>query len=334
MKVHGLVDSSMSVFVGPLEGEGSFIVMADVAHDFAVEITGGVEDAPGNEIPLNFREPDLDLIEPRGVGRGIMEFDVGVGAQEVFDGFGFMSRKIVRDDMDGNLGRLSADQLVEKLDKFSAGVAVGGLAEDFAGGGVQGRIERKGAVAKVFKSITFGPPWRKRQDRVQTVEGLNGALFIDAENRCMGRRLQVEPNDCRRLLLEFRVIADHLAATPVRLQSRLGPHPGHPHMVDAEGSAQLAAAPMGGTIEGLTVQSPIDNARFELLDSLSRGTPAMPTPAKRCCLKRACHIRTVLMLQRSCRLIAHRLREPAARLRIILARRASSARTLRLRLIR
>ena len=169
MKVHGLVDSSISVFVGPLEGEGSFIVMADVAHDFAMEIALGVEDATGDEIPLDFREPDLDLIEPRGVGRGIMEFDVGVGAQEVFDGFGFMSRKIVSDDMDGNLGRLSGEQLAEKLDKFSAGVAVGCFAEDFARGGVQGRIERKGAMAKVFKSVTFGPPWRKGQDGVQTV---------------------------------------------------------------------------------------------------------------------------------------------------------------------
>src|SRR5215207_144284 len=278
MKVHGLVDSSISVFVGPLEGQRSFIVMADVAHDFAMEIALGVEDATGDEIPLDFREPDLDLIEPRGVGRGIMEFDVGVGAQEVFDGFGFMSRKIVSDDMDGNLGRLSGDQLAEKLDKFSAGVAVGCFAEDFARGGVQGRIERKGAMAKVFKSVTFGPPWRKGQDGVQTVQGLNGALFIDTENRCVGRRLQVEPNDCGRLLLEFRVIADHVAATPVRLQSRLGPHPGHPHMVYPEGRAQLAAAPMGGTIEGLTVQSPIDDPSFELLDSFTGRTSTMPTP--------------------------------------------------------
>jgi len=268
----------MSIFVGPLEGQGSFIVMADVAHDFAMKIAGGVKDAAGDELPLDFRKPELDLIEPRGVGRGIVEFDVGVGAQEVFDGFGFMSREVVSDDMDGDLGRLSSDQLAEKLDKFSAGVAVSCFAEDFARGGVQGRIERKGAMAKVFKSVTFGPPWRKGQDGIQTVQGLNSALFIDTENGCMGRRLQVEPNDCGRLLLKFGVIADQVAAAAVRLQSRLRPDSGHPHMVNPEGRAQLAAAPMGGTIEGLTVQPPIDNARFELLDSLSRGTPAMPTP--------------------------------------------------------
>ena len=31
---------------------------------------------------LDFGEPDLDLIEPRGVGRSVMELDVRMGAQE------------------------------------------------------------------------------------------------------------------------------------------------------------------------------------------------------------------------------------------------------------
>ena len=75
----------------------------------------------------------------------------------------------------------------------------------------------------------------------------------------MGRRLQVETNDCGRLLLELRVIADHVVATPVRLQPRLSPHPGHTHMVNAERGPQLAAAPMGGAIGGLAMQSPIDD---------------------------------------------------------------------------
>jgi hypothetical protein len=45
-------------------------------------------------------------------------------------------------------------------------------------------------VAKVFESVTFGAPRRERQDGVETVKGLDGALFIDTENSCMGRRLR------------------------------------------------------------------------------------------------------------------------------------------------
>ena len=63
-----LSNSSFGVFVSPLEGESRFIVMANVAHDFAMEVGLGFEDATCNKIPLDFGEPDLDLIEPRRVG--------------------------------------------------------------------------------------------------------------------------------------------------------------------------------------------------------------------------------------------------------------------------
>ena len=190
-------------------------------------------------------------------------------------------------------------------------------------------------MAKVFETVTFGPARRERQDGIETIKGLNGALFIHTENSRMGRRLQVETNDCGRLLLELRVIADHVVATPVRLQPRLSPHPGHTHRSMPSRSPARGCS-MGGAIGGLAMQSPIDDP------SLSFSTPSLgarprcrlQSPGKRCSLKWSRHIRTVLMLQRSCRLIAQRLREPEAKLRIILARRASSARTLRLRLMR
>ena len=92
--MNGLSDSSVSVFVSPLEGESCFVVMADIAHDLAVEVGLGFEDAACNEISLDLGEPDLDLIEPRGIGRGEMELDVGMGAQKSLNGFGFMSRRL------------------------------------------------------------------------------------------------------------------------------------------------------------------------------------------------------------------------------------------------
>ena len=72
----------MGVFVSPLEGESCFVVMADIAHDLAVEVGLGFEDAASNEVSLDLGEPDLDLIKPRGIGRGVMELDVGMGAQK------------------------------------------------------------------------------------------------------------------------------------------------------------------------------------------------------------------------------------------------------------
>jgi hypothetical protein len=293
-----------------------------------VEVGLGFEDAACNEVSLDLGEPDLDLIEPRGIGRGEMELDVGTDAQKLLNGFSFMSRKVVGDDMNMGFGGLSSDHLGEELHELGAGVTVSCLSQDLAGGRIQGRIERKSAVAKVFESVTFGPARRERQDGIETIKGWNGALFIDTENSRMGRRLQVETDDCGRLLLKLRVIADHVVATPVRLQPCLSPHPGHTHMVNAERGPQLAAAPMGGTIGGLAVQvqSMIRASSFSMPSLGARPRCRLQSPGKRCSLKRSRHIRTVLILQPSCRLIAQRLREPEAKLRIILARRASSAR--------
>ena len=238
-----LSNSSFGVFVSPLEGESRFIVMANVAHDFAMEVGLGFEDATCNKIPLDFGEPDLDLIEPRGVGGGVMELDVGVGAQEALDRFSLMSREVVGNNMNLSVGGLSGDHLAQELYKLSTGMAVGCLAQDFAGGRVQGRIERKSAVAKVFESVTFGPSGRERQDGIQTIKGLNGALFIDTENSRMGRRLQVETDDSGRLLLKLWVIADHVVATPVRLQPRLSPHPRSDSAIVPHGSAWGSGMP-------------------------------------------------------------------------------------------
>ena len=185
--MNDLSDSSIGVFVSPLEGESGFVVMADRAHDLLVEVGLGFEDAACNEVSLDLGEPDLDLIKPRGVGRGGVELDVGMGAQELLNGSRFMSRKVVGDDMKRCFGRLRSDHLGKKFHELSARLTVSCLRQDFAGGRVQGRIERKSAVAKVFESVTFGSPRRERQDGVQTIQGLNGALFIDTENSRVGR---------------------------------------------------------------------------------------------------------------------------------------------------
>ena len=61
------------VAVGPLDRWGVFVVEVDVAYDLLGQIGFGSKNAAGYEIALNFGEPDFDLVEPGGVGRGVME---------------------------------------------------------------------------------------------------------------------------------------------------------------------------------------------------------------------------------------------------------------------
>src|SRR6476660_133307 len=190
MKVNRSSYSPGSVSVTPSERDRRFVVVADVTHDFLGEICLGFEDAACNEVSLDLGEPNFDLIEPRGIGRGVMELDIGMGAQKPLNSCSFMSRKVVGDDMNMGFGGLSSDHFGEKLHELGAGMTGSCLSQDLAGGRVQGRIEGKSAVAKVFESVTFGPARRERQDGIETIKGLNGALFIDTENSRMGRRLQ------------------------------------------------------------------------------------------------------------------------------------------------
>lgn len=53
-----------SILVGPFDRRGDAIVEANVTHDFVVQIFDGSKDAAGNEVSLNFGEPDLNLVEP------------------------------------------------------------------------------------------------------------------------------------------------------------------------------------------------------------------------------------------------------------------------------
>ena len=87
--------------------------MADIADDLAVEVGLGFEDAACNEVSLDLGEPDFDLIKPRGIGRSVMEFDVGMGAQKALKGCSFMSRKVVSYDMNVGFGGLGSDHLGE-----------------------------------------------------------------------------------------------------------------------------------------------------------------------------------------------------------------------------
>ena len=144
--------------VTPSERDRRFVVVTDVTHDFSGEIRPGFEDAASDDVALDLREPDFDLVEPRRVSGREVKMNARVLAQESFDGFGFVGREIVGNDMDFPPRFHTGNHLLQKDYELGAGMAVGGLAQDLSAGGVEGRIERKGAMAEVFKSVPSARP--------------------------------------------------------------------------------------------------------------------------------------------------------------------------------
>jgi hypothetical protein len=78
-----LADATVSISIGLFERLGAFVVDSDIASNFAGEVSFGREDATGDQVSLNFGEPDFELIEPRRVSRGVRELNVGMGSEEL-----------------------------------------------------------------------------------------------------------------------------------------------------------------------------------------------------------------------------------------------------------
>ena len=57
MKLMVLRDTTVGMSI--LEGFGAFVVALDIAGDFASEVSFGSEDAAGDQIALNFGEPEF-----------------------------------------------------------------------------------------------------------------------------------------------------------------------------------------------------------------------------------------------------------------------------------
>ena len=73
---------------------------------------------------------------------------------------GIVRGEVVQNDMDLAASRLRADDLLQQRDELLAGVADGGLADDFSGLRIQRCIERECSVAVVLEAVLLGPAWR------------------------------------------------------------------------------------------------------------------------------------------------------------------------------
>ena len=84
--------------------------------------------------------------------------------QEVRDRSALVRRLVVGDHMDLFAARLIDHNVGKEGDEFGRGVPRCRFAEHLTGLGVEGGIQRQGAVTKVFKTVPFGASRRQRQE--------------------------------------------------------------------------------------------------------------------------------------------------------------------------
>lgn len=127
-------------------------------------------------------EPDLDLVKPRGVSRRVMNLIAGVCCQPAFHLGVLMRRIIVHYQMDiqvfGNVGI----HLLEELEVFLVSVVGFALGENLSASNVEGRKEGGGPVADIIVGDSFHVTQPHQKNRLGTIQRLNLAFFVDAQN--------------------------------------------------------------------------------------------------------------------------------------------------------
>ena len=170
--------------------------------------------------------------------------------EELTDRLSFVRGEIVQDDVNLLPRGAQGYDLLQKGDELTAGMAGGGFAVDATGGGIERRIQGERAVPVVLEAVAFGASRRERQHGIETVQGLNGGLLINAEHGGVLRRAQIEAEDVGRFGFELGIVAGHVTFETVRLQARFSPNPMHGVFADTQGGGQFAATPVRGPVAG------------------------------------------------------------------------------------
>ena len=171
---------------------------------------------------------------------------------------------------------LRGHDLVQEAHEFVAGVPLRRFTQDGPGLGFQGRIQRERAMADVLEPVSLRAARGERQNGVASIESLNRGLFIDTEHSRMLRRIQVQPDDFGRLLLEVRIRRSEIAFQAVGLQAGPLPRTRDNRVRDVELVGQAPRGPMGRAV-GRRLPCPVQDPRLQLWRQHARFRAAMAT---------------------------------------------------------
>ena len=106
----------MDFFLGPDERLSFVIIGVDVGIDMLLQLFEACEGGAAKRLPLQDREPYLDLIEPGRACRREVKLHIGVGLEPMF--VFLVSVKVVEDDVKLAIWKSGGDAVheIEKLD--------------------------------------------------------------------------------------------------------------------------------------------------------------------------------------------------------------------------
>jgi len=242
----------------PFEGPGDLFIVILETQDPVLELLNGTEVVGSQDLSLEHREVDLDLVEPTGVHWSMHEHEVVPSALESVDAGLAPMRGTVVDDPEhsrgGPVGFAGHDlehQAVEGLDARLRLAAP----EDPSLLNIPGRDIGNSSHAPVFRLDAHGPARCGGQDGMAALTRLDAGFFIGADDPLVvGQRSAlpealVEIEDAASLGSEVRITGEDPAPVVPRLDGVLGqptpnrgfPNGGHNPPIDG-GSLQFRHA--------------------------------------------------------------------------------------------
>lgn len=247
------------------------VVMLDEGINLLHELLDVGERAAADGFLGNDSKPTLDLIEPRGIGRGVVDMEPGPPGQPGLDLGVFMGGVVVDDQVDVQIvGHIGID-MTQEGEELLVAMTPFALGQDLASSDIECGEQGRGAMADIVVRDPFDVTEPHGQYGLGSVEGLDLGFLVDAQDHGMVGRIEVQPDDVTDFLDEKRIIGDF----EMPLAMGLNPEQVEPTLDGALGDAGLlshgAHAPMGA-VGRIGLQRRVDDLGNPFI-VMGSGTP-------------------------------------------------------------
>lgn len=151
------------------------------AADSRSQVSHAAEGITIKRPSFQLRKPALHGVQPRGAGRREMQLETGMLLQPLPDGRSLVSRAVVQNYMQVQLGRGAAVNLPKELQKLFGPVSLGDAADDLAGQDVKGGIQASRTVTFVVMRPPLNLAGLERQHRLRAIQRLDLRFFINRQ---------------------------------------------------------------------------------------------------------------------------------------------------------
>lgn len=194
-------------------------MLVEVAVDGGLKVNDRTEDAALQPTLRQFGEKTFDGVEPRARSRREVESETLMPIEPCAHLRVLVGGVVVEDHMDDHASRDLGLDSVEEADEFLMTMALHVAANDGAVEDVQRREQRRRAVTFVIMRHRSGATFLQRKAGLATVERLNLAFFVDGQDDCMRRRIDVEADDIPQLVDELGIVGEFELAHPMWLKT-------------------------------------------------------------------------------------------------------------------